>query len=124
MSDKESATLEGFCDGQPDSARLLKAVLAMLDEIGPYSVRVGKSQVTVRRRAAFAWVWMPRRVLRGRGAPLVLTVGLHRRDSSSRWKQIVEPHPGRFTHHLELRTVSDLDEEVRTVLSEAWNGAE
>ena len=123
MTDNKAAKLEAFCNRQSESTRLLDAVLATLNGIGQYNLRIGKSQVAFRRRVAFAWVWMPRVVLRGRGAPLVLTVGLHRRDGSSRWKQIVEPYPGRFTHHLELWDVSDLDEEVRTLLSEAWNDA-
>jgi hypothetical protein len=40
-----------------------------------------------------------------------------------RWKQIVEPAPGRFTHHLELHTASEIDDEVRRWLQEAWEAA-
>jgi hypothetical protein len=50
----------------------------------------------------------------------VLTVGLRRRDGSPRWKQIVEPYPGRFTHHLELRSPGEVDAEVEAWLREAW----
>lgn len=37
-----------------------------------------KSQVAFYRRKAFAWAWMPGKYLRGRGAPLVLTLALRR----------------------------------------------
>ena len=45
------------------------------------------------------------------------------RDPSPRWKEIVEPAPGRFTHHLELWTAGDMDNEVRDWLQEAWTEA-
>jgi hypothetical protein len=36
----------------------------------------------------------------------------------------VEPRPGRFAHHLELRSAKELDNEVRSRLSEAWREAD
>ena len=45
------------------------------------------------------------------------------RDHSPRWKQVVEPAPGRFTHHLELRSVDEVDDEVGGWLREAWEAA-
>ena len=54
---------------------------------------------------------------------LVLTIFLRRRDASPRWKEIVEPVAGRFTHHLELNDTADIDEEVRDWLREAWEAA-
>lgn len=54
---------------------------------------------------------------------LVLTVGLRRRDDSPRWKEIIEPAPRRFAHHLELHSGADIDNEVRCWLQEAWEGA-
>jgi hypothetical protein len=89
----------------------------------PAKLRVTKSQVAFWRRSAFAWAWMPGKYLRRKTAPLVLTVGLRRRDTSPRWKQIVEPHPGRYTHHLELYSVEQIDDEVKSWLQEAWSEA-
>ena len=50
----------------------------------------------------------------------MLSVGLERRDESPRWKQVVEVRPGRFMHHLELRSADEIDDEVRAWLREAW----
>lgn len=116
-------TLDEFFAGHEDSRRLYEAVRESVSAIGPAEVRVTTSQVAFRRRTGFASVWMPETYL-GRGAPLVLTVGLRRRDDSARWKQVVEPAPGRFTHHLELTVESDVDDEVRRWLGEAWEAAE
>ena len=95
----------------------------MIGALGSLELRVTKSQVAFRRRRAFAWAWMPGKILRGRTAPLVLSVALPERDPSPRWKQVVEPAPGRFMHHLELYTTADLDEQVAVWLRRAWEAA-
>ena len=82
-----------------------------------------RSQIAFRRRVAFAWVWIPARYLRAHVVPLVLTLSFRHRDASPRWKEIVEPTPGRFTHHLELYAVTDIDDEVRDWLRNAWGAA-
>lgn len=117
-------TLEEYFSDHYDSRALYEAVAAALSTIGEYEVRVTKSQVAFRRRRGFAWVWMPGKYLHGTVAPLVLTVDLRRRDDSARWKEIVEPRPGLFTHHLELYSASDIDAQVLSWLREAWEIAE
>ncbi|MBN1661408.1 MAG: hypothetical protein JXA93_23655 [Anaerolineae bacterium] len=86
-------------------------------------MRVSKSQIAFRRRRSFAWVWRPGQYLKGEVAPLVLTLSLPQRDASPRWKEVVEPAPGKFTHHLELYDVVDVDDQVRRWLRYAWEGA-
>jgi hypothetical protein len=115
-------TLDDFFAGHPQSGRLFKAIRQAIECIGPTSLRVTKSQVAFRRRVAFAFVWMPAMYLKTE-VPLVLTINLHRRDDSPRWKQVVEPATGRFTHHLELHAAADIDDEVRGWLQEAWEQA-
>ena len=116
-------TLDEFFAGQEQSRQLFEALRQAVEAIGPVELRVTKSQIAFRRRKAFAWAWRPGQYLRGRSAPLVLTLGLCRRDGSPRWKEIVEPAPGRFTHHLELYSRDDVDDEVRLWLREAWLAA-
>jgi hypothetical protein len=91
-----------------------------IEAIGPVELRVSKSQVAFSRRRVFAIAWRPGQYLQGKLAPLVLTVALRRRDLSPRWKQIIEPAPGRFTHHLELFSDTEIDDRVRAWLVEAW----
>jgi hypothetical protein len=115
-----ATAVERFFRGRDDSRRIFDAVRAAVMAFGPAEIRVTKSQVAFRRGRAFAWVWIPGRYLRGRHAPLVLTVSLPRRSRSRRWKEIVEPVRGRFTHHMELRSSADVDDEVRGFLRKAW----
>ena len=116
-------TLDDFFAGQEEPRLIFETLRRALDTVGQAELRVTKSQVAFRRRRAFAWAWMPGTYLRGRHAPLVLTISLRRRHPSTRWKEIVEPTPGRFTHHLELRSTTDIDDEVRLWLQEAWADA-
>jgi hypothetical protein len=111
--------LEEFFAGRPAARDLFEAVRAAVDAAGPAEIRVGRSQVAFRRRVGFAYAWIPGRYLRS-DVPLVLTLALGRRDPSPRWKEVVEPRPGRFAHHLELRDAADVDEDVRAWIAEAW----
>lgn len=112
--------IEAFFERYEASRPLFDALWAVVQGIGPADRRVTKSQIAFRRRGAFAWVWIPDRYLRGGHAPLVLSVSLRRRDDSPRWKEIVEPAPGRFMHHLELHDAGEIDDAVRGWLVEAW----
>jgi hypothetical protein len=90
--------------------QIFEAVRLAVEAIGHAEFRVGKSQVSFRRRKPFARVWMPGQYLSGRVAPLVLALSLRSPDGSPRWKEIIEPKAGRFTHHLELYSTADVDD--------------
>ena len=116
-------TLDEFFAGHEDSRQIFEALRSAIEDLGPVEMRITKSQVAFCREKAFAWTWMPAAYLRGRHAPLVLTLSLRWRNPSPRWKEIVEPKPGRFTHHLELYSTADIDDEVRSWLRAVWEAA-
>ena len=111
-----------FFAGHADSVAVARTVVAAVDALGPHTVRVTRSQVAFRRRVAFAWLWRPGQYVRSQ-VPAVLSVGLPARDESPRWKEVVEPSPGRFTHHLELAVPEEVDDEVRGWLRTAYDAA-
>lgn len=113
-------TLDEYFEGYNESKQLFEALRGMIKSIGTAEIRVTKSQVAFRRRKAFAWMWIPDKYLHRKNAPLVLTLSFHHKDVSLRWKEIVEPTPGRFTHHLELYSANDIDDEIRNWLRDAW----
>lgn len=115
--------LDKFFAGFPGSRPIFDALAPVLDELGAVERRVTKSQIAFLRRIAFAWAWVPDRYLHGGHAALVLSLALRRRDRSPRWKEVVEPSPGRFMHHLELSSVADVDSDVGAWLAEAWAAA-
>lgn len=106
-------TLDEFFAGHKTSRSLFDALHAVIASTGLVELRVTKSQIAFVHERPFAWAWVPDGYLRGRHAPLVLSLALRRRDESPRWKQVVEPARGRFMHYLELYAGSDLDDECR-----------
>jgi hypothetical protein len=117
------AVLDEFFQDHDASLLIFEAVHHAMEAIGPTELRVGKSQVAFRRRIGFAYVWMPDQYLGAGHTPLVLSVALRRKDASPRWKQIVEPVPGRYMHHLELYSSDQIDNQVKAWLQEAWTAA-
>lgn len=118
----EPDSVDEFFAGAPDARALYEAVQRAVASVGPFEEHVSKSEISFRRDHPFAAVWMPRQYLR-RGAALVVTIYLRDRDASPRWKQVVEPAPGRFTHHLELSDAADVDDQVLGWLTQAWEAA-
>lgn len=112
-------TIDAFFAGRQDSKVIFDALCGAIDSIGPSELRVSKSQIAFADGRIFARVWTPDQYLGSGHAPIVLTLGFRYRDPSARWKQIVEPAPGRFTHHLELCSPDDVDDQVRAWLAEA-----
>jgi hypothetical protein len=113
-------TTEEFFKGYEDSRHIFESLRSAIDKFGPVKLRVTKSQIAFCREKAFAWAWIPGKYLRGDIAPLVLTFVFRSRNASPRWKKIVEPRAGWFTHHLELYRLEDIDGEVIGWLREAW----
>ncbi|KPL76943.1 hypothetical protein ADN00_10150 [Ornatilinea apprima] len=116
-------TLDEFFNGFPASRPLFDALLSAAEELGEVELTVQKSQIVLRRARPFAWVWVPGRYLRGRTAPLVLSLSFPAPDPSPRWKEIVQVSRARFMHHLELRSAAEIDAEVRAWLRQGWQAA-
>ena len=52
-----------------------------------------------------------------------ITVGLNRREGSPRMDQVSEPYPGRWTHHLVIGSVEEIDDELMDWVREAYDFA-
>lgn len=115
--------VDEFFAGRPAHRALFDAVRRVLDGFGAVDVGVTKSQVSFRNRVRFAWLWEPARWLRTPEDDLVLTLDLHRHELSRRFKEAVEVAPGRWSHHLVLRSSDQLDAELIGWLREAWAAA-
>ena len=112
-----------FFAGSPDALEIYEAVETAVRKIGDAEVRVSKSQIGFYREHPFAAVWQPKQYLRREAPPIVLSIFLKRRNRSSRWKEVIQPAEGRYTHHVELGGVDDVDKFVRARLAEAWEDA-
>jgi hypothetical protein len=123
VTPSSGASPQEFFADQPLGLAAFDRVVEMLAPVGTVEVRVSKSQVAFRRKRGFAYLWLPGRYLSRPGADVVLSIALGRHVESSRWKQVVEPAPGQWMHHLEITNVSDLDDDVSQWLREAADRA-
>ena len=119
----EATGPEAFFTGNPLGLAAFERVRALIARHGPVDVRVGRSQIAFRRARGFAWLWRPGRYLRNPAAEVVVSISLPERDPSPRWKEVVQPAPGRWMHHLEVHGVAEFDDEVAGWLERAWQAA-
>jgi Domain of unknown function (DUF5655) len=119
---REESTPEEVFSGSPRGLELFRAVQAMLAAPAPPEIRATKSQVALREKRGFAYLWWPGRYLAS-DVPAVLSIALPRRIDSARFKEVVNPSPGVWMHHLELHTVGELDRDVLDWLREAREAA-
>jgi hypothetical protein len=113
------STPEAFFDGHPLGLAAFERVTSLLLAGDPVDVRVSGSQVSLRRRHGFAYLWLPGQYLPSPTADVVLSIVLGRHDPSPRFKEVVHPAPAHWMHHLELHDVGDIDDEVAGWLREA-----
>ena len=117
----------------PETLPLYRAVEEKIRTIVQAEVEIKKTQVsfgtTTQPRTGsaskFAWVWLPIRRMKNRPEHyVILTIALGRRIESPRFVECLEPYPGRWTHHLIIQNVRDVDAEVEGWLREAVDFAE
>ena len=116
-------SLEEFFSGHTFAREVHTAVSAILTARGPHEVRATQSQVAYRRRHAFAWLWIPARYVAAPAADVVLSVALGRHDPSPRFKEVAHPSQRHWRHHLEVRSLDHVDDDVVGWLQEAYDRA-
>jgi hypothetical protein len=116
-------TPETFFVGHPFALAVYERVREIVGGLGPFEVRTTTSQVAFWRKHGFAYLWLPGQYLAHPDAEVVLSIALGRHDRSPRFKEVAHPSPRHWMHHLELRSIADLDAEVAGWLSEAADRA-
>jgi hypothetical protein len=99
---------------------VFRTVRRLLEEIGDVDVRITSSQASFRRRRGFAYVWTPSAWTDAPDDVVVLSIALDHAIPSPRFKQVLEPAPGRWMHDLEVRSPGEIDDEVAGWLAQAW----
>jgi hypothetical protein len=116
-------TPEEFFAGHPFGLQAFDLLRRTIQGFGPVQIRTTVSQVAFRHKRGFAYLWLPGRWLKNPAAEVVLSLALPRRLDSERFKEIVHPTKGIWIHHLELRRLADLNQELAEWLQEAYVGA-
>lgn len=111
-----------FFDKKPEALPLYEAFAQKVsEEIGPVTVRVQKTQISFSNRHNFAFVsFLPVRKSRERPACyIVISFGLSHRAESPRIDAATELYPNRWTHHILISDVKEIDEELMVWVKEA-----
>ncbi len=103
-----------FFGRMPEALPLYKAIEGAIRGKYPGArIRVQKTQISFSDRRGFAYVWLPVRRMKSRPPVyLILSFGLPFRIDSPRIAEASEPCPDRWTHHVIIASLKDIDEEV------------
>ena len=102
----------------PIYERLEKAIMTRIPDV---KRKVAKTQITFANKRGFAFVsFNPCRKAKDRPAVwMTVTFGLGYRKGSPRIDIATEPYPGRWTHHVMVGSVDEIDEELMGWIQEA-----
>lgn len=107
--------------GRPDAISLYHELESeMLKRFPEVEIRVSKTQIGFFHGCGFAWAWPPRRK---REMGLGFSLGLPEHVESPRISFATEPYPGRWTHHLLIASIQDLDTQLWTWVEQAYHFA-
>lgn len=93
----------------------------ILSEIEEVNIKVQKTQITFVNRHIFSCVSFIR-VRKKKDCPspyIVVTFGLQHKVESPRIDVVVEPYPNRWTHHVLISKIEEIDDELMGWIKEA-----
>ena len=103
-----------FFDKQPEALPLYEKFKKRVEELVPdVEIKVQKTQISFYNRHMFSCVSFAR-VRKKKDCPtsyIVVTFGLDHKEESSRIDIVSEPYPHRWTHHILISEISEIDEE-------------
>lgn len=111
-----------FFDGRMTALPLYEVFeRKVLTELSGVNVKVQKTQITFFNRRNFAFVsFLPVRKAKERPKTyIVVTFGLGHRIESPRIDAAVEPYPNRWTHHVLVSSVEEINDELMGWIKEA-----
>ncbi len=93
----------------------------LLAEIDNVTIKVQKTQISFSNRHNFAFVsFLPVRKAKDRPKTYItVTFGLQYKKESPRIDAASEPYPNRWTHHMLISSVEEIDDELMGYLKEA-----
>lgn len=118
MNDAELLFFEKYPNALPLYEKLKERIL---DEIPGVQMKVQKTQISFINKRFFACVsFVKVRKAKDRPDPwLVVTFGLEYKVESSRIDAATEPYPNRWTHHVLISSVEEVDDKLMDWIKEA-----
>lgn len=113
-----------FFNEKPEALPLYNALEErILAEIGNVNTKVQKSQITFSNKHNFAFIsFLPVRKAKDRPRVYItVTFGLSYKKESPRIDVATEPYPNRWTHHVLVSSIDEIDDELLSWIKEASN---
>lgn len=111
-----------FFDRYPDAIPLYEKIEKCVEDLVPeVRIKVQKTQISFYNRHMFACVSFAR-VRRKKDCPdcyIVVTFGLEHKAESPRIDIATEPYPNRWTHHVLISELEEIDDELMGWIREA-----
>ena len=120
MTQDELLFFSGHGEALPIYAALRERVLGLWPDV---DIRVAKTQITFKARYGFAFVSTRRMGRRCPDVFIIVSFGLGRKLDSARIFAASEPYPGRWTHHVIVSDLSEIDGELLGWIAEAHDYA-
>lgn len=111
-----------FFDKHPEALPLYEALEERIQsEIPDVTIKVQKTQIAFANKHNFAFVsFLPARKAKERpDIYITITFGLGYRKESPRIDAATEPYPNRWTHHMLISRVDEVDDELMGWIKEA-----
>lgn len=111
-----------FFDKNPEALPIYQLLEErILSEIENVNIKVQKTQISFSNRHNFAFVsFLPARKAKERPKVYItVTFGLHYKKESSRIDVAIEPYPNRWTHHVLVSSINEIDDELLDWIKEA-----
>lgn len=111
-----------FFDKHPEALPLYEALEERIQsEIQDVTIKVQKTQISFANKHNFAFVsFLPARKAKERpDIYITITFGLGYRKESPRIDAATEPYPNRWTHHMLISRVDEVDDELMGWIKEA-----
>ena len=111
-----------FFNTKPEVLPLYKAIEGVIcGEFEDTRIKVQKTQISFYNKHLFACASLPVRKVKGwPDSCLVFTLGLNRKLENPRVAYVVEPYPGRWTHHILIQSEEEIDVELIEWIKEAY----
>jgi len=111
-----------FFNTKPEMLSLYKVIeSAICGEFEDARIKVQKTQISFYNKHLFACASLPLRKVKGwPDSCLVFTLGLNRKLDNPRIAYVVEPYPGRWTHHILIQSEEEIDGELKEWIREAY----
>ena len=117
-------SVETFFQSKPEVRLIYDALSQRVLQLYPDAfIKVQKSQISFCGPRPFCWAWLPvRGGIKGRPEQyLIVSFGLNREIIHSRLVDTAQPNPGRWTHHMIIGSIEEIDAELMDWIDQAYH---